>query len=87
MLTPHASSTLISCSNTINFPLFFFRGNHYVKLMVVTPTALTDKQKALLQDFEAEENSKVKDDRYWTKTFSKNLDNAWNRLKSFSAKS
>ena len=54
-----------------------------MKLLVVTPTALTDKQKALLKDFQELEDSKVKDERCWTKKFTTNLDNAWSRLKSF----
>ena len=69
----------------VTFFILFFRGHHYVKLLVVTPTALTDKQKALLKEFQELEESKVKDERCWTKTFSTNLDNAWSRLKSFTS--
>ena len=73
-------------SNCILFVFVFstyWRGNHYVKILVVTPTDLTEKQKALLMEFDMLEQNKEKDERCWTKKFTNNLDSAWNRIKSF----
>lgn len=56
-------------------------GNHYVKVVVVTPSSLTERQTELLQEFAELEGLKGKDES-WTKKFSL-LDKAWSRLKSF----
>lgn len=63
--------------------LFNRSGNQYVRLVVVTPTSLTEEQVDLLKKFSALEGSKVQDERSWTSKFSLDLDKAWSRLKSF----
>jgi DnaJ-class molecular chaperone len=59
----------------------FISGNHYVKLVVNTPSTLTERQTELLKEFAELEALKSKDES-WTKKFSL-LDKAWSRLKSF----
>lgn len=63
-------------------------GKHYVTLVVMTPTNLTEKQSELLAQFHELENAKNKEEKSsWSKKISLDLDKAWSRLKSFAGQS
>lgn len=66
----------------IYFFIYFCRGNQIVTLKVKIPTQLSDKQKELLKEFDAEEKKTSADN---SRSFS--LDQAWKRLKDFLGKS
>jgi DnaJ-class molecular chaperone len=71
------SNLLLSCS-----------GKHYVTLVVMTPTNMTEKQAELLKQYHELENAKGKEEKStWSKKISLDLDKAWSRLKSFAGQS
>lgn len=63
-------------------------GKHYVTLVVMTPTNMTEKQEELLKQYHELENAKGKEEKStWSKKISLDLDKAWSRLKSFAGQS